>query len=844
MRISLSKKVFFVFASLTSLTLIMGITVYFGIKELRNLQNEKDVVHGFTLQIKELGSCMIGMSPVNRFPGKNKFDEEYLKAQQLVAAMNDFTYKMDDKLKLSLESVSSHMKFYKKAYYELFEKYQLDKELMAARDTLAHDLMAEVNKLPHQEEIRLHDKFLTMVNLADHVYHEREPKLIAGIKDIHKDVVKSTKNKNILQLSERVVHNVEVDYLNYLGIMDREKYLNDTAQLFFNFAANTIQEISLYNHKEQVWLVSFITLLLVTAGVLTLFWWYLTSSYFNKFLQTQRFAMESISKADFDYTCPAPLSNDEMGDLSKFMKEMARKLKESRELYQTLVNNIDLGITLISKDYTVLAVNEAQGRMLHKNVNQIIGKKCHLEFEKRDAVCGHCPGKKAMESGEQQETITKGVRDDGSEFIVRVQAFPIYDDEHNPDGFIEVVEDITEKQKAEDEKRDLEKQIQHVQKLESLGVLAGGIAHDFNNLLMAILGNADLALLDLSPTAPARENIVEIEKASRRAAELCKQMLAYSGKGKFTVQNINLSELIKDMTHMLEISISKRVVIKYNFGDNIPAIKADPSQVRQIIMNLVINASEAIGERSGVISVSTGAMECDRDYLADTFLDEQLAEGVYTYLEVADNGSGMDEEVKAKLFDPFFTTKFTGRGLGMSALLGIVRGHGGGIKLYSEMKKGTTFKILFPSIDAEAMEIHEKEELEEQAFNAEGKVLLVDDDETVLTVGKQLLEHLGFTVLTAKDGREGVALFNQKKDEIDCVILDLTMPHMDGEEAYREMRRVQPDVRVILSSGYNEQEVTQRFVGKGLAGFIQKPYNMKGLKKVIQELFAEKEEKA
>ena len=374
MRISLSKKVFFVFASLTSLTLIMGITVYFGIKELRNLQNEKDVVHGFTLQIKELGSCMIGMSPVNRFPGKSKFDEEYLKAQQLVAAMNDFTYKMGDKLKLSLESVTSHMEFYKKAYYELFEKYQLDKELMAARDTLAHDLMAEVNKLPHQEEIRLHDKFLTMVNLADHVYHEREPKLIAGIKDIHKDVVKSTKNKNILQFSEQVVHNVEVDYLNYLGIMDREKYLNDTAQLFFNFAANTIQEISLYNHKEQVWLVSFITLLLVTAGVLTLFWWYLTSSYFNKFLQTQRFAMESISKADFDYTCPAPLSNDEMGDLSKFMKEMARKLKESRELYQTLVNNIDLGITLVSKDYTVLAVNEAQGRMLHKNVNQIVFK--------------------------------------------------------------------------------------------------------------------------------------------------------------------------------------------------------------------------------------------------------------------------------------------------------------------------------------------------------------------------------------------------------------------------------------------------------------------------------------
>jgi PAS domain S-box-containing protein len=384
--------------------------------------------------------------------------------------------------------------------------------------------------------------------------------------------------------------------------------------------------------------------------------------------------------------------------------------------------------------------------------------------------------------------------------------------------------DITERVQAEEDRLRLEQQVQQTQKMESLGVLAGGIAHDFNNLLMGIMGNADLALLDMAPEAPARKNLCSIEKATKRAADLAKQMLAYSGKGRFVIKRMDLQTLIEEMVYLLEVSISKKVVIKYDFAQSVSPIKADATQIRQIIMNLVINASEAIGNRSGVISIRTGAMKCDRDYLDETYLDDNLAEGSYSYLEVSDTGGGMNEETILKIFDPFFTTKFTGRGLGLAAALGIIRGHKGAVKVYSEMGKGTTFKVLFPVSQGAT----HKNDLPGDFLDCselKGKnVLLVDDEETVRTVGRQMLERLGLKVTTAVDGSEALNLFEQDPNRFDCIILDLTMPHLDGEETFREMRRIRKNVSAILSSGYNEQDLIARFASKGFVGFIQKPY--------------------
>lgn len=400
-------------------------------------------------------------------------------------------------------------------------------------------------------------------------------------------------------------------------------------------------------------------------------------------------------------------------------------------------------------------------------------------------------------------------------------------------AIMSICRNISQRKQAEKDRFTLEQQMLQAQKLESLGVLAGGIAHDFNNLLMAIMGNADLALMRLNPESPAVDNLKRIEQASARAADLAKQMLAYSGKGKFVVEHVDMTRLVEEMIHMLEVSISKKAVLRFNLTHHIPSVEADITQLRQIIMNLVINASEAIGDKSGIIAINTGCLEYDQNYLKNVWIDENIPPGLYVSLEVSDTGCGMDGDTLKKLFDPFFTTKFTGRGLGMAAVLGIVRGHKGAIKVYSEPNKGSNFKILLPAVSMppELFNGH----IHPDDWKGSGTVLLVDDEETVLAIGGEMLRELGFQVVTATDGRDAVEKFKTRND-ICFVILDLTMPHMDGEQCFRELRQMKPDLNIIMSSGYNQQEVTQRFVGKGLAGFIQKPYRLSALKEVIKAL--------
>lgn len=411
-----------------------------------------------------------------------------------------------------------------------------------------------------------------------------------------------------------------------------------------------------------------------------------------------------------------------------------------------------------------------------------------------------------------------------------------WDREGNPLRMLGTHTDITERKKIEQERMEMERRLLHAQKLESLGVLAGGIAHDFNNLLMAILGYADLALIESSPFSPARASIEEIIKASQRAADLCRQMLAYSGKGKFVLESVHLNELIQETVHMLRTCISKKAELQLNLADGLPFVEGDPSQLRQVLMNLVINASEAIGEKIGVIRVSTGARFCDSTCLQEIFGDECHPEGVYVVLEVSDTGCGMDEETQMRIFEPFFTTKFTGRGLGMSAVQGIVRGHRGALKMTSAPGRGTTFELFFPALPQHPQETAAQEAGKTEDHQGTGMVLLVDDEELVLDVARSMLERLGFSVITASNGKEAVEIFAMHRHEIRYVLLDLTMPLMNGEEALQALREMDPDLRIILSSGYSERDVSERFAGQGVAAFIQKPYQLSQLRDVLSRI--------
>lgn len=404
----------------------------------------------------------------------------------------------------------------------------------------------------------------------------------------------------------------------------------------------------------------------------------------------------------------------------------------------------------------------------------------------------------------------------------------------SPGLHVSIMRDITERKHAEEERRRFEAKLQQTQKLESLGVLAGGIAHDFNNLLMGIFGFADLALMDLEAAHPARENVEQILVSARRAADLTHQMLAYSGRGKFVIKSFHLSQVIKDMAHLLEVSVSKRCELTYHLAGELPLIEGDVSQIHQVLMNLIINASEAIGDHNGVITISTGLIECDRAYLADCFFAESLPEGTYVYIEVIDTGSGITEEVRTKMFDPFFTTKFTGRGLGLAVVLGIVRGHKGTIKVVSAPGQGTVFRTHFP-VAHQSVTITSTLPEGLPVWSGQGTILLADDEETVRIVARRMLEMAGFQVLIAQDGCEAVDMFTRHAGEIRAVLLDMTMPCMHAEEVLPAIRAIDARVPVILSSGYNEQDAVNRFVGSGLAAFIHKPYRYETLLRTLRQ---------
>ena len=392
---------------------------------------------------------------------------------------------------------------------------------------------------------------------------------------------------------------------------------------------------------------------------------------------------------------------------------------------------------------------------------------------------------------------------------------------------IALARDCTERQEAEADRRRLAEQAHQMQKLESLGVVAGGIAHDFNNILLTILGNVELALSELTPLAPARACLLEVDKAARRAAELSMNMLIYSGRATYAPQPLTLDAVVAELRVLLTTGLPRNVTLRFEPELQAPTLSADSTLLRQIVTNLVSNAAEAIGGRGGEIAVRTGQMECDADYLASTWLAEPLAPGPYAFVEIADNGSGMDEATLARIFDPFFSTRFTGRGLGLAAVLGAVRIHHGAIQVKSAPGTGTTFRVLLPITPPTAAAVTAPTS---GAWRGHGTILLVDDEEPVRDLGQRMLEKLGFRALVAADGPAAVTLLQTQRDDIHAVILDLTMPNMDGEEVFNELQKIKPGIPIIMCSGYDENSVTCNIAGAGYAGFLQKPYQQAALR--------------
>jgi PAS domain S-box-containing protein len=488
---------------------------------------------------------------------------------------------------------------------------------------------------------------------------------------------------------------------------------------------------------------------------------------------------------------------------------------------------------IVVKDLTgkVLHVNEAACRLHGLSREQLVGRNS-VDLVPPDQRARVVAGFPKLASGQVEHFQGFAWTSDSRAVPVELRSKRV--DYAGQPALLMHIRDITERKQAEAEHRRLEAQMLHAQKLESLGVLAGGIAHDFNNLLTAMLGYASLARLQLAPGTPVLAMLQEIENAAQRAADLASQMLAYSGKGRFVVRVFRVDALVQEMTKLLETVVSKKAVIHMDLAP--VTIEGDATQIRQVVMNLITNASDALGGQNGVISVRTRVRHAGAADLRSTIVPHELPEGEYVWVEVEDSGCGMSPEVVARIFDPFFTTKFTGRGLGLAAVLGIVRGHRGTIKVASTPGRGTAVQLLFPSSRALPVETAAPVAPDDGRAPERGALLVVDDEEQVRTFARRVLEGAGFSVLVAADGHEALAILTARRPGIQALVLDLTMPRMDGLDVLRQMAQRGIRLPVLLMSGYSEQEASSRVAGLGVRGFMQKPFRPVDLLGRVNEL--------
>ncbi len=506
-------------------------------------------------------------------------------------------------------------------------------------------------------------------------------------------------------------------------------------------------------------------------------------------------------------------------------KEMENALQESEYLLRAIFDAVPAAICLVDMETRVFKwISTYIENITGYSAAELTGRTPRILYATEDEYRRVGKAYTMFHSRDLVDLETEFMHRDGSLVAIQLKAVKLKND------ILCAIFDITDRKKAEEEMREMGRHLLRVQQLESLGVLAGGIAHDFNNLLMGIQGNAEL----LSMSEPGSQDIARytdaIRKATAKAAALCRHMLTFAGKGKLSTERINLSSFVEDLREIIHISVSKNARLEFQLHSGIPDILADPDQIRQMIMNLIINASEAIGDATGTIKIATGVSRCPETSLNQLY-DEADASSACVYIVVRDNGCGMDESVRKRIFEPFFTTKFAGRGLGMAAVHGIVTSHGGSIEIQSEPGHGTTVCIFLP---VEPVDVKVSPHLPVDVSQVP-TILVVDDESYVREVAEEMLKMGGYEVITAGSGNEAVDIYSSHSSEISCIILDYTMPEIGGSETFKRLKEIKPDVKIIISSGHDPVEVMREFREGEVEAFLPKPYRYGQLHKIIAD---------
>lgn len=513
-------------------------------------------------------------------------------------------------------------------------------------------------------------------------------------------------------------------------------------------------------------------------------------------------------------------------------------LLRAKEEWEQTFDTVPNPLCVLDEDYRIIRMNEAMAKRIGMRAEEAVGRRCFECVHGTNEPPDNCPNKQTLLDGKTREEDV---------WIERLQGWftistaPIGRSGDGPRRTVHTMHDQTERKRAEEIRRELERHAQETEHMESLGVLAAGIAHDFNNILSGVLGFANLAMSETPADSPVRGFLGHIENGVQRATALCRQMLAYAGESNFDIRPIDLNGLIEELESSLRTSIAQTAELRLILGKDLPPCEGDFSQLGLAILHLSLNASEALENKPGVITIRTSSVYADRAYLSQMPFGLTLPEGRYASIEVADTGCGIAPNAIPRVFEPFFSTKFIGRGLGLSAVLGVVRSHRGTLKVYSEPGKGSCIKVLLPAFSAGDDTSLEVADLETDRAASMGPIdktiLLVDDEEVLRTVGERVLQHLGCRVFTACDGREALAAFQQLAGKIDGVVMDVVMPNMDGVEAFHAIRAIDPTVPILLTSGYSFGNLRAELAGKGLSGFIPKPYRTDTLRQALYQAF-------
>lgn len=518
-------------------------------------------------------------------------------------------------------------------------------------------------------------------------------------------------------------------------------------------------------------------------------------------------------------------------------KKTIEQLNRQRILLQTIFHSVTDAMIVTDRSHHIVMCNESiqihfrckEADLLGRPVRELIDSSSQYE-EQFNRVS--FPNTRVL-----KPFIVDYLRADGSRFQGETIVTPLRRSDNQITGYIKVIRDITDRIQMEEEKDHLHAQMLHAQKLESLGVLAGGVAHDFNNLLLAILGNTNLVLMELDEESPVNPYVKSIEMAARHAAKICERLLAYSGRRTFASMTFNLNRVIQETVEIMKSIVSPNALIELNLSDEELMIHGDIGQLEQVVLNLLTNASEAIQNQpeAGRIRIRTGISHLGKNDFSDYYFCENGTPGKFFYIEVEDNGSGMDDDCQTKMFDPFFTTKFTGRGLGLAGVAGIIRGHHGGLRVESIIDQGSCFRVILPLATGASTDLDDDGSAEDCLPVESGSILVIDDDKAVCNVVNRVLNKFGFSVLTAYSGSEGIEVYEKHHDEISVILLDMTMPGLSGVETFELLRKKGVSIPVILTSGLSESDITEQMQGAEVFHFLKKPYKPQKLVNVISK---------